>query len=150
MSDLLRRLGLDPPIIQAPMAGTSTPALAAAVSNAGALGSISVGASDALAAEAAIGAVKAATNRAFNVNVFCHAPARADPDREAAWLAALAPRFAELPDRLPPRLRSAWSESESVHRSDADAACCIDSRRFHCDLRCLQPTLLPPPRPGDL
>jgi nitronate monooxygenase len=105
MSDLLRRLGLDPPIIQAPMAGTSTPALAAAVSNAGALGSISVGASDALAAEVAIGAVKAATNRAFNVNVFCHAPARADPDREAAWRAALAPRFATFGAAPPAVLR---------------------------------------------
>ena len=34
MTDLLARLGLTYPIIQAPMAGTSTPALAAAVSNA--------------------------------------------------------------------------------------------------------------------
>lgn len=34
---LLRRLGINHPIIQAPMAGVSTPALAAAVSNAGGL-----------------------------------------------------------------------------------------------------------------
>ena len=34
----MSRLGLQHPIIQAPMAGTSTPQLAAAVSNAGALG----------------------------------------------------------------------------------------------------------------
>ncbi|MBN9116415.1 MAG: nitronate monooxygenase, partial [Pandoraea sp.] len=37
---LIERLGLSTPIVQAPMAGTSTPALAAAVSNAGGLGSI--------------------------------------------------------------------------------------------------------------
>ena len=36
---LLSRLGLQYPIIQASMAGTSTPALAAAVSNTGGLGS---------------------------------------------------------------------------------------------------------------
>ncbi|MBB4797388.1 NAD(P)H-dependent flavin oxidoreductase YrpB (nitropropane dioxygenase family) [Brevundimonas bullata] len=43
---LTDRLGLDLPIIQAPMAGTSTPELAAAVSNAGALGSISIASVD--------------------------------------------------------------------------------------------------------
>ncbi|MFT0175232.1 nitronate monooxygenase, partial [Paraburkholderia mimosarum] len=41
---LLRSLGIQKPIIQAPMAGTTTPALAAAVSNAGALGSLGVAA----------------------------------------------------------------------------------------------------------
>jgi nitronate monooxygenase len=44
---LLETLGIDLPIIQAPMAGVSSPELAAAVSNAGALGSIGVGAVDA-------------------------------------------------------------------------------------------------------
>lgn len=36
----LSRLGIQLPIIQAPMAGVATPELAAAVSNAGALGSL--------------------------------------------------------------------------------------------------------------
>jgi nitronate monooxygenase len=39
-------LGIEKPIIQAPMAGVSTSALAAAVSNAGGLGSLGVGAMD--------------------------------------------------------------------------------------------------------
>ena len=43
MSPLLRRIGIDLPIIQAPMAGVSTPEMAAAVSNAGGLGSIGSG-----------------------------------------------------------------------------------------------------------
>lgn len=81
------------PIVQAPMAGISTPALAAAVSDAGGLGSIAVGAGTPEAAREAIAAVRAATARAFNVNVFCHAPGGADPAREAAWLARLAPEF---------------------------------------------------------
>ena len=40
---LLSLLDIDYPLIQAPMAGVSTPALAAAVSNAGALGSLGLG-----------------------------------------------------------------------------------------------------------
>jgi NAD(P)H-dependent flavin oxidoreductase YrpB (nitropropane dioxygenase family) len=43
-ADLLELLDIQWPIIQAPMAGTGTPALAAAVSNAGGLGSLGVGA----------------------------------------------------------------------------------------------------------
>ncbi|MEG0818947.1 MAG: nitronate monooxygenase, partial [Brevundimonas sp.] len=70
---LTDRLGLDLPIIQAPMAGTSTPELAAAVSNAGALGSISIASVDALEGQRQIRALKALTTRPFNVNLFCHA-----------------------------------------------------------------------------
>jgi nitronate monooxygenase len=102
-------LGLDLPIIQAPMAGTSTPALAAAVSNAGALGSIGVGATNADGAREAVAATQAATNRAFNVNLFCHTPAQADAAREAAWLAALAPSFAAFDAEPPQRLREIYT-----------------------------------------
>lgn len=101
MSPLLARLGLRLPIIQAPMAGTSTPALAAAVTNAGGLGSIAVGAVDAATAHDMIAAVRHDTSGPFNVNLFCHRPARRDPEREAAWLAALAPIFARS-DAAPP------------------------------------------------
>lgn len=82
----LNRVGLSIPLIQAPMAGVSTPALAAAVSNKGALGSIGVGATDAVGARAMIEEVRARTDRAFNVNFFVHGTAKADPAREAAWL----------------------------------------------------------------
>ena len=47
MTGLVAQLGLAHPIIQAPMAGVSTPAMAAAVNTAGGLGSIAVGATDA-------------------------------------------------------------------------------------------------------
>ena len=50
MRHLLELLGIDWPIVQAPMAGTSTPEMAAAVSNAGGLGSSGVGAMTAKAA----------------------------------------------------------------------------------------------------
>lgn len=52
MNNLLcEKLNIAYPIIQAPMAGVSTPEMAAAVTNAGALGSISVGASTPAQAE---------------------------------------------------------------------------------------------------
>jgi nitronate monooxygenase len=94
--DLLSMLNIRHPIIQAPMANISTPALAAAVSEAGGLGSIAVGAGTAQQAQAAIAAVRALTARPFQVNVFTHAPAQADAAREAAWLAWLRPHFARF------------------------------------------------------
>jgi nitronate monooxygenase len=93
---LLDRLRIDAPIVQAPMAGVSTPEMAAAVSNAGALGSIGVGATNAAGARQMIAAFRARSSRSLNVNVFCHAPASADPAREAAWIERLRPEFARL------------------------------------------------------
>lgn len=90
---MLERLGMTLPIIQAPMAGVSTPAMAAAVSNAGGLGSIGVGATNAAGARQMIAELRGRTGRAFNVNVFAHAAPRIDPMREAAWLDWLKPQF---------------------------------------------------------
>ncbi len=101
---LLDRLGIDLPIVQAPMAGISSPAMAAAVSNAGALGSIGVGATDAAGARAMIAAVRERSNRPLNVNLFCHQPAKADPKVEAAWIDRLRPRFTELGAKPPAAL----------------------------------------------
>ena len=89
-------LGIDLPLVQAPMAGVSSPGMAAAVSNAGALGSIGVGATDAAGARAMIAAVRERTQRPFNVNLFCHRPAIPDHTREAAWLEQLRPAFMEV------------------------------------------------------
>jgi nitronate monooxygenase len=94
-------LGIDHPIIQAPMAGTSTPALAAAVANAGGLGSIGVGAVNAAAAAGMIADFQARSNRSLNVNLFCHVPAQAAPAREVAWLERLRPAF-EATGATPP------------------------------------------------
>jgi nitronate monooxygenase len=86
------------------MAGVSTPELAAAVSNAGGLGSLGIGASTIDQARKMIDQTRRLTGRPFNVNVFCHAPAQRNPDREKAWLAYLAPLFNEAgldaPDQL--------------------------------------------------
>jgi nitronate monooxygenase len=104
VASLLQRLGVRLPIIQAPMAGTSTPAMAAAVTNAGGLGSIGVAAAAAAGARTMIEAVRGQTNGAFNVNVFCHRPATADPAREAGWLAALKPVFERFGAEPPARI----------------------------------------------
>lgn len=104
MDPLLRTLGVELPIIQAPMAGVSTPEMAAAVSNAGGLGSIGVGSVDADGTRRMIRAVRAKTDRPFQVNVFCHRPAAADPAREAAWCARLRPEFARYGATPPARL----------------------------------------------
>ncbi|HVT23497.1 MAG TPA: nitronate monooxygenase [Rhizomicrobium sp.] len=108
MNPLLRRLGISLPIIQAPMAGTSTPAMAAAVSNAGGLGSLGLGATDAAGAREMIAKTRAASNRSFNVNLFCHKPAVADPAREAGWIERLRPVFAQYGAEPPSRLREIY------------------------------------------
>lgn len=91
-----RALGVRHPIIQAPMAGTSTPEMAAAVSSAGALGSISIASSSLERADTMIERTRGLTDGPFNVNVFCHRPAADDPTADAAWLAYLRPWFEEL------------------------------------------------------
>jgi nitronate monooxygenase len=93
---LLELLDIQYPIIQAPMAGTDTPALAAAVSNAGGLGSLGVGAANAEGARKMIAAFRALSARSLNVNVFCHQPARLDARVESAWIERLRPEFARF------------------------------------------------------
>jgi nitronate monooxygenase len=113
---LTRRLGLRLPIFQAPMAGATTPELAAAVSEAGGLGALGAGylAPDALRQQVA--AVQALTDRPFQVNLFTPGggppedpDVTAIPDRAAAERAnaALAPVRDELglePPALPARV----------------------------------------------
>ncbi|MBY9065549.1 nitronate monooxygenase [Hyphomonas sp. WL0036] len=122
--NFLQRLGITLPIIQAPMAGVSTPALAAAVSNAGGLGSIAVGAVDAAGARAMIEATAALTPRPFNVNVFVHKDPVPNPDREAEWLATLRPLFAEHDAAPPARLTTIY---KSFAQDDAMLALLIET-----------------------
>lgn len=101
---LTHQLGIRYPLIQAPMAGVSTPQLAAAVSGAGALGSLGLGAASPEQAREAIRATRALTDRPFNVNFFCHRPAHHNPEREQAWLEYLQPFFKEFGATPPARL----------------------------------------------
>jgi nitronate monooxygenase len=106
---LLSLLNIELPIIQSPMVGVSTPKLAAAVSNAGGLGSIGIGASNVEQARAMLRETAALTDKPFNVNLFCHAPAVQDREREAQWLNFLAPFFAEFDATAPTALREIYT-----------------------------------------
>lgn len=112
------QLGLTIPLVQAPMAGVSTPALAAAVSQAGGLGSIGVGAAGATVAHEMICQVRQQTGAPFNVNLFVHKTPEVDPVCDKAWLAWLKPLFTEfnavLPARLYPTYRSFNDDPEML------------------------------------
>ncbi len=95
-------------VIQAPMAGTSTPRLTAAVSHAGAFGFVALAALGADGAAQAIAETRAMTDRPFGVNLFCHQPEARDPARDAAWLARLAPEFAQFGAQPPAELREIY------------------------------------------
>ena len=92
---LRRLLGTQFPVIQAPMAGVQVGALTVAVSNAGALGSLPCAMLDVPAMRQELAAIRARTDRPFNVNFFCHEPPVPDAAREAAWRRALAPYYRE-------------------------------------------------------
>jgi nitronate monooxygenase len=89
-------IGIELPIIQAPMAGVQGSALAIAVSNAGGLGSLPCATLSVDAMRQELSAIRAATHRPFNVNFFCHSQPALDAQREAAWRATLRPYFEEF------------------------------------------------------
>ena len=90
------RLGLTLPLVQAPMAGFQGVAMAAAVSGAGALGSLPGAAMTPQALRDAVGTLRRSGGLPVNLNFFCHAVPAADPAREAAWREALRPYYEEL------------------------------------------------------
>ncbi|MCC4264170.1 nitronate monooxygenase [Oceanimonas baumannii] len=115
-SELLHLLGIRYPLIQAPMAGVSTPELAAAVSNAGGLGSLGLGASSVADARRQMEQTRQLTDKPFNINVFCHAPARRDAEVEAAWLQHLQPLFDGQGEPVPAQLEEIYT---SFNHNDA-------------------------------
>ncbi|MCG7494799.1 nitronate monooxygenase family protein [Thalassobius sp. Cn5-15] len=100
-TSLQAALGLSTPIIQAPMAGVATSELAAAVCQAGGMGSLGLGSVDAESARAAIREARALGATCLNANFFCHQPELPDQAVTQAWLDAMAPEFARF-DALPP------------------------------------------------
>ena len=97
-------LGIELPIIQAPMAGAHGVALAVAVSNAGGLGSLPCAMLTPDAMREQLAAIKAGTSKPVNVNFFCHVRPTPDPEREALWRATLSPFYRKYgidPERIP-------------------------------------------------
>jgi nitronate monooxygenase len=121
---LTDRLGLTHPLVQAPLAGGGdTPALVAAVAEAGALGFIGAAyLSPAQIAEAAA-AVRAVTRRPFGINLFAPVPAPTAPDPARA-LARVAPYHTELglPAPEPPAPAPGTFDAQLAAALDSGAA----------------------------
>jgi nitronate monooxygenase len=96
MTSLQPLLGIELPIIQAPMAGVQGSALAVAVSNVGALGSLPCAMHGLEAMRDELVAIKAQTLKPFNVNFFCHTPPTPNAEREAVWRTTLSPYYQEF------------------------------------------------------
>lgn len=91
----IERLGIEHPIVQAPMAGAQGSALAIAVCNAGGLGSLPCAMLSPDQMRTELAAIRANTDKPYNVNFFCHTPPKPDPQREAAWRSVLARYYEE-------------------------------------------------------
>ena len=92
---LTELLGIDLPILQAPMAGAHGSALTIAVSNAGGLGSLGCAMLTPDGIRAELTAIRAKTSKPFNVNFFCHTAPAPDAQREGQWRAMLTPYYNE-------------------------------------------------------
>ncbi|HUF07597.1 MAG TPA: nitronate monooxygenase family protein [Candidatus Binatia bacterium] len=111
-------LGVEHPIIQAPMAGSTTPELVAAVSNAGALGSIGAAYLTPERIRDEVAAVRRLTDRPFGINLFVASPGSElrgsldagpmlsflKPHHDALSLAA-----PEVPERFAPFSEAQWA-----------------------------------------
>jgi nitronate monooxygenase len=93
---VLDLFGIELPIVQAPMAGSTGSALAVAVAEAGGLGSLPCAMLDFDQVRQEIEVFRQRTARPLNVNFFCHVPPAADPAREAAWKKRLGAYYAEF------------------------------------------------------
>ncbi len=91
---LCRMLDISHPVIQAPMAGTTTPALAATVSEAGGLGSHGCATLGPGTLRDDIKQLARRTARPVNLNFFCHDERAIDPAHHRRLLDALAPHYA--------------------------------------------------------
>ncbi len=97
MSNTLKALlNIEKPIIQAPMAGVQDYRLAAAVSNAGGLGSLPCAMLGGEALREELKALNEATSKPYNLNFFAHTPPEPNPQQEANWRQALAPYYKEF------------------------------------------------------
>lgn len=101
---LFANLGLELPVIQAPLAGVQDSRLALAVCAAGGLGSLPAAMLSLDQLRGELAALKAGTDKPWNVNFFAHTPPLPDPVREATWRQALAPYYREFgidPESIP-------------------------------------------------
>src|SRR5262245_45032071 len=103
--------GVQLPIIQAPMAGSSDAELAIAVSEAGGLGSLPCAMLTPDQVRTSVRSIRQRTNLPINLNFFCHRLPVPDPVRERRWREHVARYYTEfqidtsssatVPNRMP-------------------------------------------------
>lgn len=93
---ILDLLGIELPIIQAPMAGATTTAMVIAAAQAGALGSLPCAMLSPEQIRQDVQSIRQATSAPLNLNFFCHQNPIPDPEREIRWKNALEPYYREL------------------------------------------------------
>jgi nitronate monooxygenase len=101
---LLDLFGIELPIVAAPMANFAGGDLAVAVAEAGGLGSLPCAALSPDQIRAGATEFRSRSKKPLHLNFFCHTVAPPDPAKDRAWLARIAPYFAELhvePPSLP-------------------------------------------------
>jgi nitronate monooxygenase len=123
-TEAVQRLGIRLPIVGAPMGGgPSSPALVAAVSEAGGLGSLAGGYSSPDRLRADIAAVREATAKPFAVNLFAPTPAAPTTEEIETVLGVLEPYRLELGLAPRPTAGGPWSED-----FDAQVAVLVEER----------------------
>lgn len=93
---LIDLLGIELPIIQAPMAGATGSAMVIAAAQAGALGSLPCAMLSVEQIRQEVQAIRQATRAPLNLNFFCHQPPAPDAERDAHWKNLLEPYYREL------------------------------------------------------
>ena len=95
-NELVDLLGIDHPIIQAPMSGSDSPALAAAVSSAGGVGSLGCAEMSDQQLREKFDATRSMTTQPFNINFFAHDTPAYPADGAAAMRGRIAGYYQEL------------------------------------------------------
>src|SRR5258708_29333937 len=93
---IVNLLGIELPIIQAPMASCVFSEMVVAVSEAGGLGSLPCALLSLEQRRSELGAIRRQTSRPIHVNFFCHTPPRADANREKVWRQRLQRYYVEF------------------------------------------------------
>ncbi|MCU4581309.1 nitronate monooxygenase [Acinetobacter gyllenbergii] len=101
---ILELLEIKHPVLLAPMAGVSTPELAAEVSNQGGLGSLGLGANTPEAAKAQILKTQELTDHPFQVNFFCHQSESLNQETAQQWIDYIRPQFEKFAAQAPTQL----------------------------------------------
>ena len=105
-------------LIQAPMAGAQDERLAAAVSNAGGLGSLPCAMLSLDGLKGAMSRLTKLTEHAYNLNFFAHESVPLTPEAEQAWLTTLSPYFHEF--GLDPKQLAAGPKRQAFNQAMLD------------------------------